>query len=230
MKQARRSNKSSLVVEANRTTVRPRPAPAPTQFELPLEDVQAGIVRGFPNAACAAHLLVSFAKPDFGQRLIGAMHRARPNTERLPTTAKRYASHLERVRRTAETDRTNANDDGSDLTTIVTVGFTFPGLELLGVPFDVLSALPAAFREGMAARAETLGDIGTSAPATWALPWHEVHAIVMVHAQTEDALNDRVRAICAELGDLVVGTQRSDRLPGNTEPFGYRDGISNPVV
>ena len=45
--------------------------------------------------------------------------------------------------------------------------FTYSGLETLGVPDEILASFPAEFREGMAARAERLGDRGPSAPEHW---------------------------------------------------------------
>ena len=39
-----------------------------------------------------------------------------------------------------------------------------------------------------------------------------------------------MRRLRGELEHLVVGEQRAAKLEGNVEPFGYRDGISNPVV
>ncbi|MFF3002142.1 hypothetical protein ACFVTF_04940 [Kitasatospora sp. NPDC057940] len=49
----------------------------------------------------------------------------------------------------------------------VTVAFTHQGLRALGVPRESLDSFPRAFREGMAARAGLIGDVGESAPAHW---------------------------------------------------------------
>src|SRR3981189_3454253 len=48
----------------------------------------------------------------------------------------------------------------------VTLAFTWNGLRALGVPEESLATFPDEFREGMAARAETLCATATSAPAT----------------------------------------------------------------
>src|SRR3981189_3436532 len=48
----------------------------------------------------------------------------------------------------------------------VTLAFTCNGLRALGVPDESLATFPDEFREGMAARAETLCATATSAPAT----------------------------------------------------------------
>ena len=51
--------------------------------------------------------------------------------------------------------------------------FTYSGLQTLGVPDEILASFPAEFREGMAARAERLGDRGPErARALGARPGH----------------------------------------------------------
>lgn len=49
----------------------------------------------------------------------------------------------------------------------INFAFTFPGLKALKLSEPTLSSFPEAFRQGMAARAERLGDIGPSAPENW---------------------------------------------------------------
>ncbi len=51
------------------------------------------------------------------------------------------------------------------------VAFTHQGLRALGVPQESLDSFPAAFRQGMAARADVLGDVGESDPAQWEPPF-----------------------------------------------------------
>lgn len=52
----------------------------------------------------------------------------------------------------------------------INVGFTYGGLERLGVPESALGELPQEFREGMEARAPMLGDVGDAHPRRWRLP------------------------------------------------------------
>src|SRR5436190_19170331 len=49
----------------------------------------------------------------------------------------------------------------------VTLAFTWNGLRALGVSEESLARFPDEFREGMAARADILGDTGTNAPEHW---------------------------------------------------------------
>src|SRR5437763_12834571 len=54
--------------------------------------------------------------------------------------------------------------DGKPETTF-NVRFTYAGLQALGVPDEALATFSDAFREGMAARAALLGDVGANSPA-----------------------------------------------------------------
>ena len=49
----------------------------------------------------------------------------------------------------------------------INFAFTFPGLRALQLSEPTLASFPEAFKQGMAARAERLGDIGPSAPENW---------------------------------------------------------------
>ena len=49
----------------------------------------------------------------------------------------------------------------------VTLAFTWNGLRALGVPEESLATFPEEFRQGMAARADILGDTGADHPDNW---------------------------------------------------------------
>ena len=49
----------------------------------------------------------------------------------------------------------------------INLAFTFPGLKALQLSEPTLASFPEPFKQGMAARAERLGDIGPSAPENW---------------------------------------------------------------
>lgn len=51
------------------------------------------------------------------------------------------------------------------------IGFSYAGLQALGLPTGALRLLPDEFIDGMAARAEILGDVEESAPETWDPAW-----------------------------------------------------------
>src|SRR5688572_2627981 len=88
----------------------------------------------------------------------------------------------------------------------VTVAFTANGLATLGLGPDELDSFPDAFRQGMVARAEILGDTGASAPENWvdgtASP--DLHAIAILFARDDDE-----RGRCEREHATLL-----DRLPG----------------
>jgi Dyp-type peroxidase family len=121
----------------------------------------------------------------------------------------------------------------------VTVAFTWNGLRALGVDDASLSSFPEEFRQGMAARAQTLGDTGASAPEHWvgALASPDLHAIAILFARDEA---ERVRCV-GEHDKLVAaskGVEVLSALDLNASPpfdhahdhFGYRDRLSQPVI
>lgn len=67
------------------------------------------------------------------------------------------------------------------------VAFTHAGLTALGINPETLASFPAAFREGMAARAGRLGDTGASAPSNWygELGLKSVHGLFQISFEIE---------------------------------------------
>lgn len=111
------------------------------------------------------------------------------------------------------------------------VAFTFDGLAALGLDDALLASFPAAFREGMAARAERLGDRGPSAPEHW--EFAGAHVLVSVYAVDTPRLRDALEEILAadaENGVELVHLQRAEALPAGRDHFGFFDGISQPAV
>lgn len=121
----------------------------------------------------------------------------------------------------------------------VTVALTWTGLRALGVPEQALSTFPREFQEGMAARAQILGDTGPNAPQHWSggLASSELHAIAILFARNE---SERIR--CVDEHDRLLarvpGARRLSHLDLNATPpfdhahdhFGFRDRLSQPVL
>ncbi|MFD7844871.1 Dyp-type peroxidase [Nocardia sp. NPDC059764] len=121
----------------------------------------------------------------------------------------------------------------------VSVAFTWTGLRALGVPEDALASFPEEFRQGMAARAEILGDEGANHPDHWidGTAGEDLHAIVILFARDAAERERRVadhNALVAECpGVTVLSSLDLEAVPPFEyahDHFGYRDRLSQPVI
>jgi Dyp-type peroxidase family len=118
----------------------------------------------------------------------------------------------------------------------VNIAFSYAGLRALQLPDASLAGFPEEFRQGMAARAEQLGDTGESAPANWQGPSAglEVHGLIMISAGDRAALGAheaRLRAAIERHGGVgVIYDEVGAALPGGVEHFGYADGFAQPSI
>jgi len=117
---------------------------------------------------------------------------------------------------------------------ICQIAFTAAGLRALGVKCDIVKRFAPEFVEGMAGnenRSLRLGDTGANAPANWS--WgvgdKEPHVLLMLFSDATkiEAFADWMmsEALAAGLSRIEV---LSDTDMDNVEPFGFRDGISQP--
>jgi Dyp-type peroxidase family len=116
------------------------------------------------------------------------------------------------------------------------IAFTFEGLKALGVPQASLDSFPIEFRQGMAARAAILHDFGANAPGNWEYPFGtaDMHVALAVYAQDEQNLQrvlELARKTHHDLSHIsVVYRMQFGALPEGRNPFGFKDGLHNPVV
>jgi len=116
------------------------------------------------------------------------------------------------------------------------IAFTFEGLKALGLPQASLDSFPIEFRQGMAARAETLNDFGANAPANWEHPFGtpDAHVALAVYAKSNEDLQkvlDLARKSHHDLQQIsVVYRMQFGELPDGRNPFGFKDGLHNPHV
>jgi Dyp-type peroxidase family len=116
------------------------------------------------------------------------------------------------------------------------VAFSYTGLAALGLPKAYLDSFPQEFREGMAARASILNDIGHNAPAKWEYPFGttDMHVAIAVYAKDDEQLAivlERARQSHLDLpGITVVYRMKFGELPDGRNPFGFKDGLHNPYV
>ena len=90
--------------------------------------------------------------------------------------------------------------------TSITVAFTYHGLEALGVPQDSLDSFAPEFRQGMAARAAELGDVGDSSPEHWEKPLGTADVHVAVAVLSPDAA--RLEAVVERARRAHAGAAR----------------------
>src|SRR4051795_13104276 len=143
---------------------------ATTGVALELDDIQAGALYERPSPYVGTYLLLCIRDRADGRELVRRLHR-------------------------------NVNPAGTADTpddTSVTVAFTYQGLEALGVPKASLESFAPEFREGMAARAALLGDVGDSRPANWETPLgtpdvHVALAVLSPDAARLEAVAERAR-------------------------------------
>src|SRR5204863_2217149 len=92
------------------------------------------------------------------------------------------------------------------------------------------------FRQGMAARAAEIGDVGESSPANWEQPLGTggVHVAVAALSSSQEGLEaaaEQARQARADLeGVELIWSQDCYQLPTGRTSFGFKDGIGQPAV
>jgi Dyp-type peroxidase family len=179
---------------------------------LQLEDIQGNLLKGY-GLPHAAHLFVRVHDAVAGQQLVGDL------ASEVTSARARCNGHAE---------------------TTLNVALSARGLRAIGLPPEILETFPAEFRQGMAARADRLGDDGVSHPDGWeeGLRQGQVELVVSLHARSPDALGARLdvlRERAESTPGLDVGRpQRAATLPDEPhygrEHFGYSDGFAQPAI
>jgi deferrochelatase/peroxidase EfeB len=119
--------------------------------------------------------------------------------------------------------------------TVLQIAFTGDGLRALGVADAIVASFAAEFVSGMANdanRARRLGDVGANDPSRW--QWgaggRVPHVLVMLFALPGKlaAFQAAIEVRCAA-GFERVACLSTSNLDG-IEPFGFTDGISQPLL
>src|SRR3954449_10739415 len=109
--------------------------PATESISLELDDIQSGALHERPSPYVGTYLLLRIDDRAAGRELVRRLH-----------------GIVDAGRPSAEPVRNGW----------LTVAFTYQGLKALGVPEVSLESFAPEFKEGMAARAAHLGDVGDS--------------------------------------------------------------------
>jgi Dyp-type peroxidase family len=176
---------------------------------LQLDEIQGIVLRNRPSPYVGTYLLLGVDDAKAGRQLMG---------------------------RLADVVDSAANWWQPRLPAVLNVALTYQGLQVLGVPPTSLNSFPEEFAQGMAARAELIGDTADSAPGHWESPFGtgEVHVVLSLIAADQESLAvvlERARQARAELPGLqVVHRQDFYQLTTGRTSFGYKDGIGNPTI
>ena len=178
-------------------------------FQLELDDIQSGVLRPRPSPYAATYIVLRIHDRKAGRELI----------KRVSTVV---------------TSAANPNSPLAD--TWVSVALTFEGFKALGLDQRSLDSFSWEFRQGMAARAKELGDVGESSPEKWEKPLGTSDVHIILVAVSPDA--DRLESVLAPArtayqgmnGIEAIWRQNCHALPDDKEPFGFRDGISHPAI
>ena len=147
---------------------------------------------------------------------------------------------------TAEPFAQRKGPNGPRLKKSLNIGFTWTGLKQLGLAQECLDGMTLAFQQGMAERAQILGDVDQSAPDAWPglLGQKDIHVLIAAFCMDGD-VKDYWREIETSLGlnPRAAGTAfpgckviheesgaRIEEDGKSYEPFGFRDGIGQPAI
>ena len=117
--------------------------------------------------------------------------------------------------------------------TMINVGLSSVGLRWLSSAQWVADVPDAPFRNGMRSGAAFLGDPD---PDTWTIgaPSAPIHTMFSLGSQSRDHLLETVRDLVTDLSSAGEVTLAQDdvleRPATEREPFGFRDGISQPAL
>jgi Dyp-type peroxidase family len=176
---------------------------------LDLDDIQGLVVRGYGKLPHAAYLLLEVDGPGPARRLLEGL----VDVGSVTTAAE------------------SAPDRALNL------AFTAAGLRRLTESAELSDRFGEPFLTGMVTpyRSRLLGDVAGNDPQRW--EWggpntDEVHVALLLYAADEEALGDWRDSLAADLeahGLRVVHTLSTAKL-SNREPFGFRDGIAQPIL
>jgi Dyp-type peroxidase family len=181
--------------------------PSPVQLEL--DDIQSGALHERPSPYVGVYLFVRIDSAPNGRELLRRL---------LPVVD------------------SSRSLDSPEAGAWVTVALTYQGLCALGVPPESLASFSPEFRQGMAARAQLLGDVGENSPERWEQPLgtSDVHLAVAALSTSQaklDAALTRAREAFRQIdGVELIWRQECFQLPNGRNPFGFADGMGQPSI
>ena len=130
---------------------------------------------------------------------------------------------------------THVNAETNDIR--VHLGFTSSGLKEIGLKEMNINSFTREFREGMVTphRQRLLADFDRSDPIhwQWGAPQNDrIDLILMVFGKDELTVDSYFQSLEERINSAfqIVHILKGNALPNNHEPFGFRDGISQPAI
>jgi len=181
-----------------------------------LKDIQGFVASGYDYTSKATYFFLQFKDQKKSKEWLGKIIPKITTTERWPF---------------------DENGRVMPPKTVLHLGFTHEGLVAFGLPESALYSAPREFIDGMANRKHILGDTGSSDPELWDVggPKNEiVHALMLLHA-TDDTYDEAYKAHHKLIKDskggvVLVHEENAFREESGREPFGFSDGVGQPVV
>ena len=176
-------------------------------INLDLDDIQGLIARGYRDLPHARFTIFAAHDAAAGRALLSWLL---PRVTRAGRFAGNSALHL---------------------------AYTPAGLRRLGLAESVIAGFSPQFSEGMTGpnRSRFLGDVGESDPHYWAWGGPQdppVDGLILLYADSPEVLDARQAELARRLDGLAIRqvTVLDTLELGNNEPFGFHDGISQPVI
>jgi deferrochelatase/peroxidase EfeB len=124
----------------------------------------------------------------------------------------------------------------SDRGAVATLALGARGLKRLGLPEQGLATFPFAFLDGMTtpARARILGDFDRNASENWAWGRSQPDVALLVYGNSQNDVDALAKVLTHEATQLGMAPPHEIPLKevsdDKEEPFGFVDGISQPVI
>ena len=186
------------------------------QKELPFADMQGLLRWGYGNLHFARYVLFQFGSSN---------------------GARAWLSEVEPdITRAAEAFDADPKENA------INVAFTYDGIKMFELNEPTLNTFPSELIEGMTTphRQRILGDTGKSAPENWEWGWTDnkdpnapkIHAVLLIYASTSELLDAACKKATHSFAAYnITLIKQMDTAPlARHENFGFRDGISQPVV
>lgn len=175
---------------------------------LNLDDIQGMVIKGYPKLSHTAYICLKINSPCGVKEKIN---------EWLPSI-----------------DSAVKNDS---IHSTLHIAFGASGLKKIGLKEENINTFPHPFREGMSTeyRSRILGDFGDNDSNNWIFgKENEVDLLLVLHEKERTQLEEKIEEYRKE----IVQTNLCEELHCSTgylkkdhrEPFGFRDGISQPVI